>query len=135
MVEPRQSDDTPQKDSGPQVASSTRDCPTCAEPLHTNLTACPRDGTVLENPLQQEPKFKHKYEFLATIGSGGMGVVYKARHIAIDKIVAIKMLHSHLESDAAFARFQREAKAASLLSNKYIIAVHDLGATIQDSRF
>jgi len=99
------------------------------EPRQTN------DTTQRDRLIAEDPRFKQKYEFLDTIGFGGMGVIYKVRQIAIDKIVAVKMLHSNVSSDAAFGRFQREAKAASLLSNKYIVGVHDLGATTSGQPF
>ena len=54
-----------------------------------------------------------------------MGVIYKARQLALNKTVAIKMLHTELINDRALRRFRREGKAASVLSHPNIIAVHD----------
>ena len=52
------------------------------------------------------------------IGSGAMGAVYRARQVALDKTIAIKVLHSENADDPTFAaRFQREAKAASRLNH------------------
>ena len=62
------------------------------------------------------------------IGSGAMGAVYRARQIALDKVVAIKVLHLEHADDATFAaRFQREAKAASRLNHPNSMAVIDFG--------
>jgi len=62
------------------------------------------------------------------IGSGAMGAVYRARQIALDKVVAIKVLHVEHADDATFAaRFQREAKAASRLNHPNSMAVIDFG--------
>jgi eukaryotic-like serine/threonine-protein kinase len=62
------------------------------------------------------------------IGSGAMGAVYRARQIALDKTVAIKVLHLEHADDATFAaRFQREAKAASRLNHPNSMQVIDFG--------
>src|SRR5262245_8337211 len=51
------------------------------------------------------------YEILGRIGKGGMGVVYRARHTGLDRVVALKVLSPAYTADAEFiARFQREAK-------------------------
>ncbi len=67
------------------------------------------------------------YEFIGTIGAGGMSVIYKARQLLLNKEVAIKMLHSHLLNEVSIMRFQQEAKAASSLKHANVIAVHDFG--------
>ena len=55
-----------------------------------------------------------KFEILSLLGAGAMGAVYLARQTALDKKVAIKILHRELATDAKFAqRFRREAMAAS----------------------
>lgn len=77
-----------------------------------------------------------KYTFLAVIGEGGMSVVYKARHPDLNKILAVKMLHSHLlGGEEAAGRFWQEARAASALSHKNVITVHDYGATPEGQQF
>jgi serine/threonine-protein kinase len=58
-----------------------------------------------------------------------MGVIYKARHLILNKFVAIKTLHTHLVSPSAIRRFQVEGKAESLLSHPNIVSFHDLGVT------
>src|SRR4029450_1587391 len=61
-----------------------------------------------------------------------MSAVYKARHLLIDRIVAIKVLHSHLVSQATtLKRFQQEANAVSHLSHPNIIAIHDFGISAE----
>jgi len=58
------------------------------------------------------------------LGRGGMGTVYRAHHIALDKPVALKVLAGHLEADAEFVeRFQREARAAAKVEHPNVIAV------------
>jgi serine/threonine protein kinase len=63
------------------------------------------------------------------IGSGAMGAVYRAKQIALDKTIAIKVLHGEHAGDPQFtARFQREAKAASRLNHPNSMQVIDFGA-------
>jgi eukaryotic-like serine/threonine-protein kinase len=71
--------------------------------------------------------FKGKYEFLSVLGSGGMGVVYKARQVLLNKLVAIKMIRTSGFSEQALKRFEREAKAASTLLHPNLITIRDYG--------
>ena len=67
-------------------------------------------------------------EILEEVGRGGMGVVYKARHKHLDRLVALKLIHPSLAADPTFAeRFSREARTLARLSHPNIIAVHDFG--------
>jgi eukaryotic-like serine/threonine-protein kinase len=69
-----------------------------------------------------------KYAIESVIGRGAMGCVYTARHLTLDSIVAVKVLHGNLATDAAFAeRFHREAKSASRLHHPNVIQVIDFG--------
>ncbi len=71
-----------------------------------------------------------RYEILDIAGRGGMSVVYRARHLLTQKIVALKLMHSHLLADEnAVRRFQQEAKAASRLHHNNAISVQDMGLT------
>ena len=70
--------------------------------------------------------FAEHYEILSILGTGGMSVVYKARHKLLDRIVAIKLLHGQAD-DLAIARFKIEAKAASSLNHPNIITIYDFG--------
>jgi serine/threonine protein kinase len=75
-------------------------------------------GTVLDN----------SYEVISIIGHGGMGVVYKARHTLMDRIVAIKMLKSTLISDSmSVKRFQQEVKASARIDHPHAITVYHFG--------
>src|SRR5581483_7094027 len=66
------------------------------------------------------------YEVLEPLGRGGMGEVYKARHLRLDRLVALKVIRADLLLDAdAVRRFQREARAAAKLAHPNIVTVHD----------
>lgn len=72
--------------------------------------------------------FAGKYEILDLLGKGGMSAVYRARHIGMNKIVAVKVLHMHLANDdLSIRRFQQEAQAASQLTHPGIVGVYDYG--------
>ncbi len=69
-----------------------------------------------------------KFELLEEIGRGGMGVVYKARQLDLQRTVAVKMiLANQLPSAEEVRRFQLEARAAACLRHPNIVAIHEIG--------
>ena len=69
------------------------------------------------------------YEIQSLLGAGGMGEVYRARDIRLQRTVAIKILPAHLSSDPDLhARFEQEAKSISALQHPNICVVHDIGS-------
>jgi len=101
-------------------------CPKCMAGFAqkpTDPTAPPE-----ELPLRPGQTF-HGLEILELLGRGGMGVVYKARQPALDRMVALKLLPQKMALDPDFQnRFIREAKALGSLSHPNIVAVYDFGA-------
>jgi Tol biopolymer transport system component/tRNA A-37 threonylcarbamoyl transferase component Bud32 len=68
------------------------------------------------------------YEILSAIGAGGMGEVYKARETRLDRIVAIKVLPTHLADRSELReRFEREARTIASLNHPHICTLHDIG--------
>ncbi len=98
---------------------------------------CPRclAGFALDEaePPAEKPALKtgatfRGYEILGVLGQGGMGIVYKARHIDLGRIVALKTLSPKLADDAEFCvRFGREAKALAALDHPNIVKIFDSG--------
>ena len=96
----------------------------------TDITTADDTPTPPENDALIGTKLGDRYEVLSAIARGGMGVVYRCRHILLDKIVAIKLLNdTYLHDPTSLARFQHEAKVACQLTHPNIVAVHDFGVT------
>ena len=69
------------------------------------------------------------YEILEQLGAGGMGVVYRARDLRLERTVALKFLPAALSADAREARFPTEARAAAALDHVNVCTVHEIGET------
>lgn len=77
-----------------------------------------------------------RYHLLSVLGSGGMGKVFKARHVTLPKFFAVKILKCELSKNMDLrARFDQEAKTASLLNHPHLVSIYDYGATAQDEAY
>ena len=86
-------------------------------------------GFVPPEPEDLDKRFP-QLEILELLGKGGMGAVYKARQLGLDRLVAVKILPPEIGADPAFAeRFTREARALAKLSHQNIVSVFDFGQT------
>lgn len=110
-------------------AIDRRACPQCKREHAPGDAACPATA---QSPARKAGAAPHlrlgNYEILSVVGRGGMSIVFKARHRIMRKVVAIKMLHSHLVmSEQNIKRFQQEARAAASISHPNVLTVHDFG--------
>jgi serine/threonine-protein kinase len=77
-----------------------------------------------------------KYEVLDEIGHGGMGTVNRARDSSLDRFVALKVLHPHLQrTSEARARFTREAKSVARLRHPHILEIYDYSGEASDETY
>ena len=106
-------------------------CSTCSKTYAEGQTFCPDDGEV----LQESPEsfvgrvIDGKYRVEGFIAQGGMGAVYRARHILLGDDVVIKTLRAEMRNNAEWLkRFQREGKAARAFRHPNAVTVYDLSS-------
>src|SRR3989440_9398363 len=117
-------------------------CPTCGQDFADEVRVCPEDGAPLQADatvamdIPEDPlvglTLDEKYRLDSRIGTGGMGTVYRATHLLIDRPVAIKVLNPrYVEDEAAQTRFRREARAAGRIQHTNAVTVTDFGRTTE----
>src|SRR5688572_16831796 len=105
-------------------------CPQCGIEYPDTTTLCPADGVALETTGDSliGSTLAGKYRIDSRLNEGGMGTVYRATHVLMEKTVAIKVLRPSLAADEKIvARFSREARAASRISHPNALSVTDFG--------
>jgi serine/threonine protein kinase len=111
---------------------TTRTCSSCGDSVSGTLDHCPKDGAPFFSPevMSRVGMVLRDHEIQGVIGEGGMGVVYRAQHVVIEKPVAIKVLFDRFAKQKDMVeQFIVEAKAASRVRHPNIIDVTDFGTT------
>src|SRR5256714_291719 len=106
-----------------------KECPTCRRCFPDEIAFCPEDGASTAVSIQGETILDGRYELDRRLGQGGMGIVYKARHIFLKTQHAIKIILPDLVGNDPnlVTRFRQEALAAAAIRHQNIIAVTDFG--------
>jgi len=118
-------------------------CPICKADYERGEIFCPVDGARLSSPSEmvgvplssgQDPligtTLAERYKILRPIGEGGMGIVYEAMHVVIEKKVALKVLRDDFSKRTEVVeRFRQEAKSASRIGHEHIVDISDFGET------
>ena len=111
-------------------------CPACGSRFSNDARFCPYDGeamSVVDAPISEGlvgQIIAGRYRVESILGEGGMGIVYRAVHITLGKVVALKVLRQDMAHDEVVAqRFVQEAKALSRIQHPHVVEVHDFGRT------
>jgi eukaryotic-like serine/threonine-protein kinase len=110
-------------------------CADCGARFGVESAFCPFDGTPLSmgtwdksGDPRAQVTVDGRYEVLEPLGEGGMGTVYKVRHITLDRRFAMKVLRRDLAADADLAvRFLQEARATAAIKHPSVVAITDFG--------
>jgi serine/threonine protein kinase len=111
-------------------------CTACQKTYPTNHDVCPTDQTRLQvaHELQPGMIIRNKYQIMERIGIGGMGLVYRGRHLTFNELCAIKIVNDDIAGNANFLqRFQTEAIVTRKLRHPNAVRVDDFDYT-EDGR-
>ena len=105
-----------------------KECPACGACFEGGVERCEHDGEPLKLSLPVARTIDGKYRLDRLIGKGGMGAVYEAWDLRLERTVAVKiMLSRAFGAQAALRRFRREARAAAHLDHPNVVGVFDFG--------
>ncbi|MGH9330459.1 MAG: protein kinase domain-containing protein, partial [Vicinamibacterales bacterium] len=111
-----------------EAPAPMRECPQCGRCEEGDAALCPSDGTPLVRTPGIPRVIDRKFRLDQRIGRGGMGSVYRARDVRLDRDVAIKVVRAELLSDPdARRRFRREAQLVARLQHPSIVSIFDYG--------
>jgi tRNA A-37 threonylcarbamoyl transferase component Bud32 len=117
------------------VTAVARRCVVCHETYAGDERFCPRDGGAIvdaDHDAAADPlvgrTIDGRYVIRRVIGRGGMGTVYAADHVGLDRTVAVKLASRNDADDTTRARFRREARAASRVAHPNVVQVLDFGS-------
>ena len=106
-----------------------KECPTCRNCFADDVNHCPDDGAETQPSITGDPILDGRFQLEKRLGQGGMGVVFKARHIFLKTQHAIKIILPDLVGNDPnlVTRFRQEAMAAAAIRHQNIISVSDFG--------
>jgi hypothetical protein len=105
-----------------------KECPSCGACFDSTLDRCSNDGAELTLSLPIERTLDGKYRLDQLLGKGGMGAVYAAADLRLNRNVAVKVIVGrYFGNQNALRRFEREAQACARLSHPHIISIFDYG--------
>ena len=118
------------------VTQPMTECPRCGRCEEADTALCPADGSAM-HPVAAIPRLvDHKYRIEQLLGRGGMGAVYRARDVRLDRMVALKVVRAELLNDGdARRRFRREAQIVARLQHPSIVSVFDFGSFADGGAF
>jgi len=116
------------------LSATTEECASCGASYPTGTGRCTTDGAVLERS-DTPPLLAERYAVERRVGRGGMGTVYAARDVQLNRRVAVKLLRARVESTTAVEQCRREARAAAALAHPNVVTVHDVGVTADGRPF
>ena len=107
------------------------ECPRCGRCEESGTALCPADGSPMQ-PVPLVPRVvDNKYRIEQLLGRGGMGAVYRARDMRLDRLVALKVVRAELVGDPdTRRRFRREAQIVARLQHPSIVSVFDYGTFV-----
>ena len=121
----------PERDTTRVVTARTlpmMECPRCGRCEDAAVAVCPGDGSTMKPSASLTRVLDDKYRLEQLLGRGGMGAVYRARDMRLDRLVAVKIVRAELIGDPeARRRFRREAQIVARLQHPGIVAVFDYG--------
>ncbi len=117
------------------IRHESKQCPNCARRFSRDAAFCPFDGEALVQALLDTTRdplagmtVDGRYEVLDLLGEGGMGRVYRVRHVALERTFAMKVLRRDLARDELLAaRFIHEARATASIRHPHIVQITDFG--------
>ena len=105
-----------------------KECPRCLICLDDSVETCPLDGAPLDSAFQGDLTIDGKYRIERRLGRGGMGVVYRVRHVGLQRQFALKVVNLPQVGRQYFLKhFQMEARALGRLKHPHIVDVTDYG--------
>ena len=111
-----------------QTIKLLKECPQCGACFDSLQERCPADSTELMLSLPVERIIAQRYRLDRRIGSGGMGVVFEATDLNLNRSVALKIMTGSLFGDrVTLSRFEREARVLARLNHSHIVSIHDYG--------